>query len=81
MRLQECHNAALSGADHDRTCCAVDEQARGLVAAAMDKLLLSARAYHRILRVACTIADLADAEPIETGHVAEAIKYRGMETN
>ena len=42
-------------------------------------LRLSARAYHRMLKVARTIADLAEAEEIEKEHLAEAICYRGFE--
>ena len=43
---------------------------------AQSKLNLSARSYHRILRVARTIADLAASEHIKTAHVAEALSYR-----
>ena len=55
---------------------ALDEAGRGLIKAAMRQLGLSARAYHRILKLARTIADLAGAEGIEAPHLAEALQYR-----
>jgi magnesium chelatase family protein len=51
------------------------DQLRG----AMEKLSLSARAYHRILRVARTIADLDSSSSVSTAHVAEAIQYRALD--
>jgi magnesium chelatase family protein len=59
-----------------RQYCALDESCRSLMRAAMNQLQLSARAYHRILKLARTIADLASSEPITQTHLAEALQYR-----
>jgi magnesium chelatase family protein len=59
-----------------RQFCQVDEAGRGLLKAAMQQMHLSARAYHRVLKLARTIADLAGSERIQTAHIAEAIQYR-----
>lgn len=56
--------------------CALDAQSTQLIKSAIAKLDLSARAYHRILKVTRTIADLANSEAILPMHVAEAIQYR-----
>ena len=56
--------------------CAPDADGEELLVRAMAQRMLSARAYHRVLRVARTIADLAGADAIAAAHVAEAIGYR-----
>ncbi len=63
-----------------RGFCRGDDAAQGLIKAAMNKLHLSARAYHRILKLARTIADLEGAEAIKAHHAAEAIQYRPRQT-
>jgi magnesium chelatase family protein len=55
----------------------IHSEARRLLQASAEALHLSARAYHRVLKVARTIADLAGAEEIGTTHMAEALRYRG----
>jgi len=59
-----------------REFCQVEESAQGLLKAAMKQLYLSARAFHRILKLARTIADLEKADIIKAHHLAEAIQYR-----
>lgn len=59
--------------------CRLRDGDQQLLERAVDALQLSARAMHRILRVARTIADLAGSERIATAHLTEALGYRGME--
>jgi len=68
-------NAALHAGDIDRFC-SPDAAAAAMLGQAIDRLRLSARAYHRILKVARSIADLAGAAEIRREHAAEAVHYR-----
>ena len=61
------HDKAITGAD------------QALLARAMEQFGLSARSYHRILRLARTIADLAGAPGITTTHLTEALSYRNLD--
>jgi magnesium chelatase family protein len=56
--------------------CKIDESAEGLLRTASGQMHLSARAFHRILKVSRTLADLALSETITIAHVAEALQYR-----
>jgi magnesium chelatase family protein len=59
-----------------RKYCQLQAEGQSLMRAAMTQLNLSARAYHRILKLARTIADLAGSEEIQSVHLAEALQYR-----
>jgi magnesium chelatase family protein len=71
-------NARLRAADLE-THCELDSATRELLKHAMRQMGLSARAAHRILKVARTIADLAGAAMIESAHVLEAMQYRVLD--
>jgi magnesium chelatase family protein len=71
-------NAHMSARDI-RHHCRLHSEADALLQAAMSRLALSARAYHRVLKIARTIADLAEAQDLEASHVAEAIQYRALD--
>ena len=64
-----------------REYCRIDAAMGNLLQQAMEQLSLSARAYDRILKVARTIADLADEEQISSNHLLEAIQYRSLDRN
>jgi len=71
-------NAELTAKEIERFCL-LEEKERLLLDKAMDKLKLSARAYHRILKLARTIADIEGSQDIETPHLTEAISYRSLD--
>ena len=71
-------NAELSSAEVERYCRLTSAQ-QTLLDKAMEKLQLSARAYHRILKLARTIADIDDSEHIQQPHITEAISYRSLD--
>ena len=68
-------NADMAPA-HIREFCELDETGRALMRTAMNQLGMSARAFHRVLKLARTIADLAGVDHIQAAHLAEAIQYR-----
>lgn len=70
-------NAQLSVTEID-ALCALDTPGAALLQQAIGHLNLSARAYHRVLKIARSIADLEGAEKIQSRHVAEAVQYRRL---
>ncbi|MBP9825573.1 MAG: magnesium chelatase, partial [Thermoanaerobaculia bacterium] len=71
-------NASLTAASIHREC-SLAPAGQALLDAAFERLGLSARALHRVLKVARTIADLAAADRIDSAHLAEAIQYRSLD--
>jgi magnesium chelatase family protein len=70
-------NAEMTAGDVRRFCQdGLDEGARSLLRLATNQLALSARAFHRVLKLSRTIADLTGSESIASAHVAEAVQYR-----
>jgi magnesium chelatase family protein len=75
----DAHANAHMGARDLREHCAIGEGGDALLRTAITRLGLSARAYHRVLKIARTIADLDGAPGITTAHVSEAIQYRSLD--
>ena len=61
--------------------CNLDDQSILLLKQAISKLNLSARAFHRVIKIARTIADLENSEKIKSNHIAEALQYRPQVEN
>jgi magnesium chelatase family protein len=64
---------------HLRRHCALSSTVESLLRQAVHRLGLSARAYHRVLKIARTIADLDGSQSLDTGHVSEAVQYRSLD--
>ena len=79
MDFKNVHYNAQMSVKQIREFCKLSEESLSLLKTAMDKLNLSARAYDRILKVARTIADLANSKSISPDHIAEAIQYRSLD--
>ena len=79
-RFTKLKNGVMTNADmrvaEVRQFCELDETGQQLIKTAMTQLQLSARAYHRVLKLSRTIADLAGEESIQSTHLAEALQYR-----
>jgi magnesium chelatase family protein len=73
------HANAQMGPAQIRRYCQVSREVASFLQRAVDRLGLSARAYHRILRVARTVADLDESDAIRGRHAAEVIQYRVMD--
>jgi magnesium chelatase family protein len=73
------HANARMAARDVRRHCSLSAPVEGLLREAVTRLGLSARAYHRVLKIARTIADLGGSEALAPNHVSEAIQYRSLD--
>ncbi len=80
LQRQGSANSRLTVKEIDKYC-QPDSKGENLLRRAIHQLNLSARAYHRVLKVARTIADLSNTHGINHQHIAEAIQYRRLEKN
>ncbi|MBE0482873.1 MAG: YifB family Mg chelatase-like AAA ATPase [Bacterioplanes sp.] len=78
LQRQGCSNSELKGEQRDRVC-ALSQEDSDWLQLAIERLQLSARGYHRILKIARTIADLDNAEQLSKSHVLEALGYRTLD--
>ena len=77
--LENVHYNAQMNTKQIRAHCKLDDKSKSLLKNAMERLNLSARAYDRILKVARTIADLANEAELNGNHIGEAIQYRSLD--
>jgi magnesium chelatase family protein len=77
MESQIYSNADM-GATEVRLYCELDPDGKALIERAMKQMRLTARGYHRVLKLARTIADLEGVEQIASSHLAEAVQYRSQ---
>lgn len=71
-------NAQMSS-EHTRDYCRLSDEAQSLIKSSFKQFRLSARAHYKVLKLARTIADMANCEKVETPHLAEALQYRKPE--
>ena len=78
LNRQGCLNGQLNNQQIEQVCI-LDQACEQLLMNSIDKLRLTARSYHKLLKLARTIADMAELEAIKQSHLAEAISYRRQE--
>jgi magnesium chelatase family protein len=73
--IAKCYNSEMSAQDIE-TCIEMEDSARSILSLSAEKFELSGRAFHRIIKVARTIADLEQSEVVKKEHILEALQYR-----